>query len=147
MHMKEQQLCRRCNSDLRLVAGRYRCVPCARRSGREYYERSEHRRHAMRRTHIRRKYGVSLEQLEAILEKQNGACAICFVPWSQCSPAKRPRSTESFLQFLCVDHDHYSHVVRGLLCNACNTGLGVFGEDIERIKRAISYLIRAKSDQ
>jgi hypothetical protein len=45
-----------------------------------------------------------------------------------------------FLQFLYVDHDHRTGEVRGLLCNACNTAIGLFEEDRARISSALSYL-------
>lgn len=63
-----------------------------------------------------------------MLASQDGACAIC---------ATRPTTNR-----LVVDHDHETDVIRGLLCNACNVGIGYLGDDPERLRRAISYLRR-----
>ncbi len=51
--------------------------------------------------------GLSVEQYDALLEKQGGGCAICG------TPPKRMR--------LSVDHDHETGMIRGLLCHGCNT--------------------------
>lgn len=50
-------------------------------------------------------------------------CEICF-------------STES----LCIDHDHETKLVRGVLCNDCNLGLGRFHDNIKKLTKAIEYL-------
>lgn len=39
-----------------------------------------------------------------------------------------------------VDHDHKTGKVRGLLCNTCNTSLGLLSEDKNRITGLITYL-------
>lgn len=39
-----------------------------------------------------------------------------------------------------IDHDHIANTFRGFLCHNCNRGIGVFQDDIERLKRAINYL-------
>jgi hypothetical protein len=63
-----------------------------------------------------------------LFEKQAGKCAICARPASELT--KR----------LSIDHDHVSKKVRGLLCGNCNTGLGMFKDNIEHLKAAIEYL-------
>jgi hypothetical protein len=39
-----------------------------------------------------------------------------------------------------LDHNHHSGVIRGWICDSCNTGIGRFKDDIELMKRAIRYV-------
>jgi hypothetical protein len=77
--------------------------------------------------HLMRKYGMTLERYEAMLDGQNGGCAIC-------GRAARENSS------LHVDHDHSTGAVRGLLCFGCNDALADFNEDPEWLGNAIGYL-------
>lgn len=83
-------------------------------------------------SHIQRVYGINPAEFETLLEGQDGKCAICR---TDCE--LNPR--------LSVDHDHETGVVRGLLCNRCNVGLGRFREDPELLKRAAGYLERSRA--
>jgi hypothetical protein len=74
------------------------------------------------------------------LHRQGNRCGICAKLWQECTRAKKVRHEETFLQRLYVDHDHETGKVRGLLCNACNTGIGLFEEDPERLMSALSYV-------
>lgn len=76
-----------------------------------------------------KKYGLTLETYDLILQKQRGVCSICNSPES----AMAGRS-------LAVDHSHVSGEVRGLLCTKCNTALGMFKDDITIIRNALAYL-------
>lgn len=82
---------------------------------------------AVRAYTLRKKFGVSVEQYDAMLAQQNGGCAIC---GRQCSSGR----------MLAVDHDHLTNRVRGLLCGQCNNGLGRFRDDVELLRKAIVYL-------
>lgn len=77
---------------------------------------------------MRRIYGISLKDFDALLEFQGGGCAICAKPID----AMRRRMN--------VDHDHKTGKVRGILCSGCNTGLGHLGDNVEGLKRALYYL-------
>jgi len=74
-------------------------------------------------------YGLSAEHHRRLVEQQNGVCAIC----------KRPSR-----RALCVDHCHATRVVRGLLCDKCNTALGLLGDDAGRVLAAVAYLDRIR---
>lgn len=77
---------------------------------------------------IRKKYGITKNQYDNLLQKQGGGCAIC------------GRVEEPDGRRLSIDHDHNTGEVRGILCNNCNNGIGSFGDDIEGMHKAISYL-------
>ena len=67
------------------------------------------------------RYGITVSELQALLA--GASCALC-------------DSEEN----LCVDHDHSTGKVRGVLCRNCNWGLGNFEDDMSRISRIAAYL-------
>lgn len=75
---------------------------------------------------LKRLYGITLAEFNEMVTDQGGRCAICGVD--------PPR--------LVVDHDHESGVVRGLLCDSCNNGLGRFRDDPDALMAAAAYLLR-----
>lgn len=78
-----------------------------------------------RRNHLRRRYGLTPEQKEELFVSQDKQCAICGNP----SPTR-----------WAIDHCHKTGRVRGILCQSCNTGVGLFADNTERLKAAIKYL-------
>jgi hypothetical protein len=87
--------------------------------------------------HLRRKYGISLEEYEALLASQDGVCAICKKENTQRDwRLDRPRRMH-------VDHCHQSGKVRGLLCVRCNNGIGFFRDHPALLTAAIAYLSRS----
>lgn len=78
-------------------------------------------------------YGITIEHYEAMLESQNGVCAIC----EETEPGKTPLGKE---KMLAVDHDHDTGEVRGLLCSRCNQAIGGMRESEKLIKRMLKYL-------
>ncbi len=76
-----------------------------------------------------RKYGLTQDSYDALLMAQNGLCAICGVD----SPGHKRT-------VFCVDHDHATNEVRGLLCFNCNVALGHFRDNPEILSKAIIYL-------
>jgi hypothetical protein len=55
------------------------------------------------------------------------ACAIC---------GKPPSSSRA----LSLDHCHNTGIIRGLLCDPCNRGLGLFQDSVSHLNNAIGYL-------
>lgn len=83
------------------------------------------RKERQRRDHLKSTYGLTEDDLIAMIEAQGGLCAIC---------KRRPA--------VHVDHDHVFEIVRGVLCFPCNVALGQMQDDIENLKNAIDYLER-----
>lgn len=81
----------------------------------------------------RRKYGITAEQLDAMIAKQNRRCGICDAEFVMGAGNDNPRQMH-------VDHCHTTGVVRGLLCRDCNLGLGRFKDSPRSLARAIRYL-------
>jgi hypothetical protein len=82
-----------------------------------------------------KRYGITIEQFNAMEAAQNGVCAIC----QRKDNSKRKGKTRR----LCVDHCHKTGVVRGLLCSSCNTAIGHLGDSASRVHRAVEYLHNA----
>lgn len=103
-------------------SGKYRgrCIPCDRltKGNDPEYKRM---------WKLANKYGITVDQYEAMLVAQDGVCAIC--------KKEDTRGTR-----LCVDHDHETGENRRLLCKACNLVIGYAHEDTEVLRNAIIYL-------
>lgn len=82
----------------------------------------------------KRKYGISLNQYNSLLESQKGLCKICGTSDPKGHGSKNGR--------FCVDHCHDTGIVRGLLCHHCNIGIGAFNDDTVKLAKAIDYLIQ-----
>lgn len=76
---------------------------------------------------LKKKFGITMDDYERKLAEQGGVCQIC----KRACPSGRR---------LAVDHNHDTGAVRSLLCGPCNRGIGMFGEDPDRLRIAISYL-------
>lgn len=75
-----------------------------------------------------KRVGLTVEQFDAMLLGQDGACAICATPAGQ----REGR--------LSVDHDHVTGRIRALLCYRCNSGIGMFSDNPDLLHAAIAYL-------
>lgn len=77
---------------------------------------------------LQRNYGIDLETYNEMFRKQEGKCATCSTHQSE---LKRS---------LCVDHDHETSEIRGLLCDSCNRSIGLLKENLKTISNVIVYL-------
>lgn len=82
------------------------------------------------KSRVARKYGLTVEQYDGMVQEQMGKCAICREVEHADEPGKR----------LHIDHCHETGVVRGLLCAKCNTGVMRSGVTPETLRRAAQYL-------
>jgi hypothetical protein len=83
-----------------------------------------------RAAHLRG-YGLTSDEYDALYASQCGVCAIC--------------GGEGGKRGLFIDHCHSSAAVRGLLCHACNAGLGLFRDSQVTLGHAINYLANRES--
>lgn len=102
------------------------------REKRKKQDLTKYRRH-IRDEGLRKKYGITIEQYDAVVVAQDGVCAIC-----GCSETRQLKN--QIVDGLSVDHDHDTKKNRGLLCSSYNNGLGRFKHDPERLEKATAYM-------
>lgn len=102
-----------------------------RQKAKEYARRYNHSDKARNKAYLRN-YNITLEDYNRMLEEQGNVCKICLQPEQMLHKGNPKR--------LCVDHDHITGRVRGLLCQRCNTTLGRYEDNPELMKNLISYL-------
>ncbi len=82
-----------------------------------------------------KKFGLTLAQFNQMYASQEGLCGICEEPFKYYAlggPTKK--------EAVCVDHNHATGKVRGLLCSSCNLGIGHLKESKQFLLNAISYI-------
>lgn len=89
---------------------------------------------ARKNNRLKATYGITLEQYNLMFDEQNGCCRCCGKHQSELD---KP---------LCVDHDHKSEKVRGLLCTVCNLAIGYTNDNIQILSNMIDYLKSNYSD-
>lgn len=99
----------------------YKCKSCI-----SLYSRGEGSR-GKKAVFIRQRYGISLEEYEVHVTATDGVCPCC---------------GKSGRKKMCLDHDHLTGAIRGVICSACNSGIGLLGDDVEGLRKAIAYLER-----
>jgi hypothetical protein len=78
---------------------------------------------------VKKNYGLTVLQVELLFKKANYCCQIC-----------------GGTKELCIDHDHSTYQIRGILCCDCNRGLGMMKDSIDILIKAIEYLKQAPKD-
>jgi len=79
---------------------------------------------------IAKHYKISVEEYRSLVNHHNGKCRLCGRGNSQSGKSIR----------LCVDHNHKTGKVRGLLCNQCNHAIGLFQDNPKLLRKAADYL-------
>jgi hypothetical protein len=75
-------------------------------------------------------YGIAEAQVQALMLAQENKCAVC-------------RGSLLEGNKTCVDHNHLTNQIRGILCHCCNIGIGMFKDDPLRLELAADYLRKA----
>jgi len=86
---------------------------------------------AYRNAELQRRYGITQQDYEVMIAEQNNQCAIC----NTTEPGGRHNRG-----YFVVDHCHTTGKVRKLLCNNCNTALGLVGDNTHILQKMIEYL-------
>ena len=95
---------------------------------------------ALRKAKLKYLYGITLQAYEDMFAAQGGLCLICKRP-------EQRRDRKGRLCRLCVDHDHKTGKIRGLLCRTCNYGIGAFEDDPQRLVAAAAYVLAHRKGQ
>lgn len=103
---------------------------------RERYKTDTSFRVQIRKNQIQRDYGITYETFLSMIKIQNSCCAICKIKGKHEIALKQ--ST------LCIDHNHDTGQVRGLLCAACNHALGKSYDNPQILREAAKYLRRRR---
>lgn len=129
--------CKKCDQLLPLASfsrskGKYyqsRCKACVIEGFKGYKRKNLN----WRERWLNKRYGINGEIYARMLAEQNGVCALCYKP-------ETSMGTGGVVKMLAVDHDEETGVVRGLLCEQCNTGIGKLRHDPELLTRAAEYV-------
>jgi len=89
-----------------------------------YKNRDATQKFLQTRRNYEREWNLFPGQKELMVEQQDGLCAICQQP----------------AEPLCIDHNHKTNKIRGLLCRPCNLGLGNFRDNSKALRAAADYL-------
>lgn len=81
---------------------------------------------------LKYRFGITADDYDVMYDKQQGCCAICGIHSSDYTNKTKLR--------LHVDHCHTTGMIRGLLCNSCNTSLGGFKDSEDVLNKAIAYI-------
>ena len=113
-----------------------RCKECVRASMRNKYHACPDTREGTKlrnRTKLLERYGLTWKTFHALLDSQEGKCKICGNELT--AEVSAPRARQA-----CVDHDHTTGKVRGVLCSNCNLALGYLKDSVTSARNAVTYL-------
>lgn len=97
------------------------------------YKRTNKYKQYQRLKYRQSRYRLSIKDFNKLLTQQDSRCKIC---------SKEFDKTD--MHDTCIDHDHITNSIRGLLCRKCNVALGMFNDSVINLVNAIKYLEEAK---
>jgi len=111
-------------------SGRADCKVCnlARQTAHRHKNKDKYNQYK-RKYKIFNKYNLTEYEYKELIKSQNNCCAICGI-----------NAEDVRYKTLCIDHNHTTQKVRGLLCPTCNRGLGLFQDSTEVLEKALDYL-------
>lgn len=134
------------------------CIECKKVAAKEYHKKNaskiierackwgrdnpEKMKKNSKKKHIKKKYGITLEELNILIEKQNNLCAICQKGSTEIVWMREPGKDSKIqvLKTLDIDHNHKTGLVRQLLCGPCNRGAGQFKDSSVLLRAAARYI-------
>jgi hypothetical protein len=78
---------------------------------------------------LKKTYGLKEEEYQEMHKQAGGCCEICGTQEEEVTKGR-----------LCVDHNHKTGEIRGLLCSSCNTGIGLLKDNPALLEAAAAYL-------
>lgn len=87
-----------------------------------------------RRENLATRYGITVEEFETQMRRQNGKCPICLRDFVMSVEDHRSATNPV------VDHDHDHDFLRGILCQECNKAIGRVGDSLAGIEPFLAYL-------
>lgn len=132
-HKRAQHMivCSRCN-ETKPKQAKGMCRPCYWRTKRENKDCPAAPKAIARSNNLLYKFGVATKDYENLLASQDGHCACC--------SATNSGMRLGTVRALCIDHDHDTGQVRGLLCSLCNSALGYAKDSPEQLEKLAAYI-------
>jgi len=128
--MKDNSICPICNNNKKHISKNNKtagyCKECYPKYRKTYRDKPGNRQKAIA-SYNKCIYGKGLLLLNEDILNQN-ECSICKTP------------KEELDRTLCIDHNHDTGEIRGMLCSKCNTGLGLFKDNEAYLLEAVEYL-------
>lgn len=127
---------------------RAQCKSCVKLTKRAYFDKHRERELGKLKTwkknnpdkvkagNLRNLYGITPEQHQSMITKQNNCCAICNRQQVDNVVDKRNNKPRD----LAVDHSHQTGLIRGLLCYYCNIAVGQLKDSVQTAERLVEYL-------
>lgn len=111
----------------------------ARQQARNWYRKNPRSPEENAEAHFRHRYGLSTEQRDQMVVAQKGLCYLCDDPL----PGESRKIHTDHDRACCPKSRSCGKCVRGIACEGCNTGIGLLGDDPDRIRRIADSLEKA----